>query len=82
MAENLVELTRQSMEASNRREFDGSVTRFATLFDARPRGSAASVQERWAFTIVWAGAAIVRVIASQNAEAARAAAERLARDGL
>jgi hypothetical protein len=121
---DLVQLTRQSMEASNRREFDVAVTRFAssvglgrfegpaeihgyladwmgayeqqemrrwegrhlgsgvvfvtTVFDARLRGSTALVHERWSFTVVWAHKTIKRVVASQNIDEARVAAERLA----
>jgi hypothetical protein len=128
---DLVELTRQSMEATNRGELDASATLFApdavfdvssaglgrfegitaihgyladwigayekqemrqwegwylgngvvfvvTVFDARPLGSDAQVRERWAFTVVWTNGMILRVVASRDTEAARAAAERLA----
>ena len=129
----LVEMTKQSIEASNRRDFDVSATRFApdavfdvssvglgqfegleaihgyladwtasyekqelrewegrdlgsgvvfvvALFDARPLGSNSSVRERWAFTVVWAGGLISRVVASRDLDDARAAAERVAEE--
>jgi hypothetical protein len=128
---DLVELTRRSMEATNRRELNASATMFApsavfdvsavglgrfegptaihgylsdwlsayekqdlrewdgrlfgngvvfvvALFEARPLGSSASVQERWAFTVLWVDAMISRVVASRDIDQARAVAERLA----
>jgi hypothetical protein len=131
-AADLVLLTRQSMEASNRGELDVSATFFApdavfdvssvgvgsfegpeaihayladwtgsyeqqemrewagrdcgggvvfvvTLFESRLRGSTSTVQERWAFTVVWDGEAISRVVADPDVEAAERDAERLAR---
>ena len=50
------------------------------LLDARPAGSQARVQERWAFTVVWTAGMIVRVVATQDIDEARAAAERLAEE--
>lgn len=132
-APDLVALTRQSMEASNRREFDASATMFApdavfdvssvglgrfegaeaihgylidwysayekqelrewegrdlgggvvfvvALFEAQPLGSDSRVQERWAFTLIWEGQMITRVVASRDVDEARAAAEDLAGD--
>jgi ketosteroid isomerase-like protein len=46
--------------------------------DGRPVGSPATVQERWAWTVVWVEGMIVRVIASNDIDQARAAAEGLA----
>jgi len=43
----------------------------------RPSGS---VQERWAFTLTWAGEMITQVIASQHIDEARVAAGRLAHE--
>jgi ketosteroid isomerase-like protein len=130
---DLVALTRQSMDASNRREFDVAATMFApdavfdvssvglgrfegaaaihgyladwyssyeeqelrhweghdlgggvvfvvALFQARPLGSQSSVREQWAFTLIWAGQEITRVVASRDIDGARAAAERLAEE--
>jgi ketosteroid isomerase-like protein len=130
---DLVELTRQSIEAANRRDLDASATRFApdavfdvssvglgrfegataihgyladwlgsfekqevrqweghhvgngvvfvvALFEARPLGSQSTVQERWAFTVIWEERMISRVIASREIDAARAAADRLAEE--
>ena len=127
---DLVALTRQSMEATNRGEFDARVTRFATdavfdvssvglgcfkgshavlgylsdwvsaydvqemrewrgehlgdgvvfvevLFESRPRDSQSDVRERWAFTVIWRGETIARVVASRDLDEARAAANRL-----
>ena len=127
----LVERLRESMEATNRRDFDGAMEAFApdacfdvsaaglgrfdgveairgyledwvgayewqrfshwegrdlgngvvfaeVAFDARPRGSAADVQERWAFTVVWRAGSITTVIARSDIDSARADAERLA----
>jgi hypothetical protein len=70
-------------ERQELREWEGSdlghgVVFVAALFDAAPRDSTSTVQERWGFTVVWAAGMIVRVLASHDLEAARAAAERLA----
>ena len=46
--------------------------------DARPIGSPGRVEERWAFTVVWAAGVVVRVMARNDVDEARAAAERLA----
>ena len=46
--------------------------------DARPLGSAARVQELWAFTIVWTAGKIVSVAAARDIEPARADAVWLA----
>lgn len=59
-------------------DLGGGVVFIVALLDARPPGSQARVQERWAFTIVWEAGRIVRVAAGQDVERARAAAERLA----
>jgi ketosteroid isomerase-like protein len=48
--------------------------------DGRPVGSPSTVQERWAFTAVWVAGTIVRVVATQDIDEARAAAERLAQE--
>ncbi len=48
--------------------------------DGRPAGSTGRVQERWAFTSVWAAGMIVRVTAGNDIDEARAAAERLAEE--
>jgi ketosteroid isomerase-like protein len=48
--------------------------------DGRPAGSTGRVQERWAFTSVWAAGMIVRVTVGNDIDAARAAAERLAQE--
>jgi ketosteroid isomerase-like protein len=48
--------------------------------DARPVGSSATVQERWAVTVIWAAGRIVRVIARNDIDEARTAAERLAEE--
>ena len=48
--------------------------------DGRPVGSSGRVQERWAFTVVWAAGMIVRVMARNDIDEARAAAERLAEE--
>jgi ketosteroid isomerase-like protein len=129
---DLVELTRQSMEAANDRDFGAMAMTFAAdaVFDmsaaglgrfhgraqirryledwigsyeqqrfsgwegeelgngvvfvvaqleARPRGSDASVQERWAFTVRWRDGAISQVVATRDTAQARAHAEALAR---
>jgi hypothetical protein len=47
-------------------------------FDGRPRGSAAYVRERWAFTVLWSAGRIATVIARGDLEDARKDAERLA----
>jgi ketosteroid isomerase-like protein len=130
---DLVDLTRQSMEATNRGDLDASATLFApdavfdvssaglgrfegidavhafladwigsyekqemrrwegwdlgngvvfvvTVFDAQPRGSEATVGERWAFSTVWAKDMISSVVASRDIDEARAAAEQLAQE--
>ena len=46
--------------------------------DGRPIGSPGTVQERWAWTAVWAAGMVVRVVVNQDIDEARAAAERLA----
>ena len=46
--------------------------------DAHPLGSPGRVEERWAFTVVWAAGVVVRVMARNDVDEARAAAERLA----
>ena len=52
---------------------------FVTLrLDGRPVGSRGRLQERYAFTVVWAAGMIVRVMVSRDIDEARAAAERLA----
>jgi ketosteroid isomerase-like protein len=124
---DLVELTRRSMEASNRRDFDAALAVFAAdavfdmsaagigrfeglpavrryledwiglyerqefarwegehcgggivfveaLLDATLSDTAASVQEAWAFTVVWRDGSIASVTATQQIAAARAAA--------
>jgi ketosteroid isomerase-like protein len=48
--------------------------------DASPAGSPGRVQERGAFTVVWAAGMVVRVIARNDIDEARAAAERLAEE--
>ena len=49
--------------------------------DAHPVGSSATVQERWAVTVMWAAGMIVRVTVSNgDADEARAVAERLAEE--
>jgi ketosteroid isomerase-like protein len=129
---DVVALLRESMEATNRRDFDAAMRVFApdavfevsagvgpfegraavrgyledwvgtyeqqrfgewdgedlgngvvlvlARLDARLAGSEATVRERWAFIVVWAAGAIVRVIADSDIEHARAAAARLAAD--
>jgi len=44
----------------------------------RPPGSAARVQERWSYTVIWAEGMMVRVITRADIDEARVAAERLA----
>jgi ketosteroid isomerase-like protein len=52
---------------------------FAVLcLEGSPPGSPRRMQERYAFTVVWAGGLIVRVIVVGDIEDARADAERLA----
>jgi ketosteroid isomerase-like protein len=46
--------------------------------DARPVGSPGRVQERWAFTVLWAAGMVVRVTGRNDIDESRAAAERLA----
>jgi hypothetical protein len=59
----------------------GNDVSFVVLsLDARPAGSAGSVQERWGFTVTWAAGLIVEVIASTDIDETRAAAERLAQE--
>ena len=48
--------------------------------DGRPAGSTGRVQERWAFTSVWAAGMIRRVTVGNDIDEARAAAERLAHE--
>jgi ketosteroid isomerase-like protein len=48
--------------------------------DARPVGGSGMVQERWAVTVMWAAGMIVRVIARNEIDEARAAAERLTKE--
>jgi ketosteroid isomerase-like protein len=48
--------------------------------DAHPLGSPGSLEERWAFTVVWEAGVVVRVMARNNIDEARAAAERLAEE--
>ena len=48
--------------------------------DARPVGSPGSVQERWAFTVLWVAGKVVRVTGRNDIDEARAAAERLAEE--
>jgi ketosteroid isomerase-like protein len=48
--------------------------------DGRPAGSTGRVQERWAFTSVWAAEMIVRVTVGNDIDAARIAAGRLAEE--
>jgi len=64
---DLVELTRESMEATNLRDFDAAIG-----------GAPGGVQEQWAFTVLRVEGVIVRVVARRDIEEARAAAERLA----
>src|ERR1700746_929286 len=47
--------------------------------DGRPAGSTGRVQERWAFTSVWAAGTIRRVTVGNDIDEARAAAARLAK---
>jgi len=46
--------------------------------DARPVGSPSRVQERWSFTVLWEADMVTRVIARNDIDEARAAAELLA----
>ena len=64
---DLVELTRESMEATNLRDFDAAIG-----------GGPGRVQEQWAFTVLRVEGVIVRVVARRDIEEARAPAERLA----
>ena len=48
--------------------------------DARPVGSPGSVQERWAFTVLWVAGKVVRVTGRNDIDEARAAAECLAKE--
>jgi ketosteroid isomerase-like protein len=48
--------------------------------DGRPAGSTGRVQERWAFTSVWAAGTIGRVTVDNDIDEARAVAERLAEE--
>jgi ketosteroid isomerase-like protein len=132
LSEDLVELTRGSMELANERDFDAMAATFAAdavfdvssaglgrfcgraeiqryledwigsygqqrfsgwegedvgngvvlvvaQLDARPRGTRASVRERWAFAVRWRDGLISRVVATQNVAHARDRAESLAR---
>jgi hypothetical protein len=62
------------------RDLGGGVVFAVALFDAQPLGSASSVQERWAFTVLWTAGAISKVIARTDIDDARAAAERVAEE--
>lgn len=59
-------------------DFGNAVVFVVGCVDGRPVGSMGRVQERWAFTSVWAAGMIVRVMAGNDIDAARAAAQRLA----
>jgi ketosteroid isomerase-like protein len=59
-------------------ELAGGVVFVVADLEALPAGSTASVQERWAFTVLWRDGAICRVTAGQDVEGARAAAHALA----
>ena len=48
--------------------------------DARPAGSPSRVQERWSFTVLWAAGRVVRVMARNDIDEDRAAAEHLAEE--
>src|SRR5436190_6371925 len=50
----------------------------ASRLDARPVGSPGGVQERWSFTVLWEADMVTRVIARNDIDEARAAAELLA----
>jgi ketosteroid isomerase-like protein len=56
----------------------GGVVFVVAELEALPAGSAASVRERWAFTVLWREGAIALVTASREIERAREAAAALA----
>ncbi len=51
-----------------------------TRFDSRPTRSTRRVQETWSYTGVWEAGGYTRIVARQDIDEARAAAERLARE--
>jgi ketosteroid isomerase-like protein len=65
-------------EQEEARELGNGVVFAVSRLDARPLGSLARVQERWAFTFVWTAGMIVLVTGHSDIDEARAAAERLA----
>ena len=74
-----------SYERQELREWEGhdlgaGVVFVVALFAAWPLGSESVVQERWGFTVTWAGGEITRVVASRDIDEARAGAERLAEE--
>ena len=60
------------------RSLGNGVVFVVSRLDARPVGSPGSVQERWAFTVLWEAGKVVRVTGRNDIDEARAAAERLA----
>jgi ketosteroid isomerase-like protein len=62
------------------RDLGNGVVFAVARLDGRPVEGPGRVQERWAFTAIWAAGMIVRVIARTDIDEARAAAERLAEE--
>jgi hypothetical protein len=58
----------------------GGVVLVVARLDARPIGSRSTVHERWAFTVVWEGGMIERVVAAREVRQAREQAQRLAQE--
>lgn len=61
-------------------DLGGGIVFVVAHFDARPVGSLSRVAEQWGFTVAWRHGLITRVAASRDINAARAAAERLAKE--
>jgi ketosteroid isomerase-like protein len=59
-------------------DLGNGVVFLVSRLDAGPVGSRGRVQERWSFTVLWAGGMVVRVTGRNDIDEARAAAERLA----
>ena len=73
---------RQEFVSWEGEDLGAGVVFVVALLVAHPVGSDARVQERWAFTVRWRGGEIAEVVASQDLEAARHAAQALAAAGI
>jgi ketosteroid isomerase-like protein len=71
---------RQEMRQWEGWDLGNGVVFVVTTFDSQPRGSQASVRERWAFSVLWEDGMISCVIANGDIAEARASAEQLVQE--